>query len=88
MSVEYFYRDSSEEAAEQMVASESLNLDAPRAECRGCDCEAKDPSRGDARSLRLLRRLGVGVAALPRLRQLLSVDETSPDCEEDCDELA
>lgn len=74
-----------------MVASESLNLDAPRAECSGCDCEAKDPSRGEARSLRLLSRLGVGVTALPRLRLLLSVVETSSstgDCDEECDEWA
>lgn len=88
MNVFFIHKDSSEEAAEQMVASESLNLDAPRAECSGCDCEANEPSRGEARSLRLLRRLGVGVIALPRLKLLLSVDETSPDCDDECDELA
>lgn len=60
-----------------MVASESLNRDAPNADCSGCDCEANEPSSGEARSLRLLRRLSVGVTAAARLRLLLSVDEAS-----------
>lgn len=88
-SYHYAYKDSSDEAAEQIVASESLNFDAPNAECSTCDadrdadCDANEPSSGEARSLGLLRRLGVGVVAPARLRLLLSVDESaSADCKD------
>jgi len=66
-----------------MVASESLNLDAPNADCKGCDSERKDPRRGEANSLRLLRMLGVGVRILPRLRLLLFVEDPSPECDKE-----